>query len=362
MSGSTDTVTQKNEPPDWAVPYFKNYLQQGSNVAAQPYQAYSGSRVADFNPTQYAGMDAAYNRAMQGTPEQSAGRAELTKTASGGYLGNSASTNANLGATNQQANAYNPNAGVRNESANVTNPYAGDNKYLQQMIDSASGDVRRNYDQSVRPQLDSLKAQSGSFGNANLQSVDAESQRQLAGELGRVTSGLRFNDYTTQQGLAENAANRKFQAGEGLAQRLFGAGQQQSQNQYASGESLANRRFSGGESQAGRNQAGYEAERGRMMGSLSMVPQFANMDYTDINALLGVGDAQQQQQQRYLDDDYGRFTEARDYPLKQLDIVGRMLGGANYGQTSQQQQPGTSGAATAAGGALAASAMSGWGK
>lgn len=288
--------TSSSGPPKWAVPYFQDYMKQSSQVAGLPYKPYTGSRVADYNPVQNAGFDAITRRAMQGTPEASAGRGELTRTLSGGYLGTKAPSNANLG---------------------VRNPYAGPNPFLEKQIDAAQGDVVRNYNLTAAPSYGTANARSGSFGNAGLAEMENESRRQLAGELGRISSGMRFNDYTTQQGLAENFTNRLFQ---------------------------------GGESQANRQQQGYESERGRMMGGLGMVPGFANMDYTDASQLLNVGDALQRQQQSYMDDDYSRFTEARDYPLRQLDILGRSLGGG-VGET--RTEPGRNKAAGALGGGLA---------
>lgn len=396
MSGSPDTVTQKTEPPEWAVPYFKNYLQQGAETANQPYQPYGGQRTADLNPVQYGAMDAITNRAMQGTPEAGAGRAELTRTLSGGYLGTQAPTNSYLGATNPNAatvnpmagvrnpsaSAMNPFAGVRNEAADARNPYAGSNPYLQQSIDDAQGDVVRAYNLTAAPSYGTANARSGSFGNAGLAEMENESRRQLQGELGRISTGMRLQDYTQQQQLGENAVNRQFQSGESLASRLFGAGsqqagqrfqagesganrlfgagQQQANNLFSSGENFANRLFSGGEAQAGRQQSGYENERSRMLSGLGMVPALSGLDYQDALQMLNVGGMLQGQDQRYRDEDYGRFTEARDYPLKQLDVLGRSLG-VNFGQTSQQQQPGTSPIAGAAGGAMAGSAFGPWG-
>lgn len=281
MSSGPDTVTQRSEPPEWAVPYFKGYLEHGTNVANLPYQPYQGSRVAGINPAQAGAYGAVANRAMTGSPEQSAGRGEITKTLTGGYLGRPV----------------------------AKNPYAGSNPYLQTQIDSAQDDVIRAFNTKVAPAFGTANQRSGSFGNAGLAEAENDARKNLAGELGKISSGMRFGDYTTQQGLAESAINR--------------------------------------------SQGAYESERGRMMGSLGMVPGFSSMDYTDANALLGVGDALQRHQQASIDDDYSRFTEARDYPLRQLDIIGRMLGGQNYGQSNSSQQPGVNKGAGAIGGGLA---------
>lgn len=302
MSGQPDTVTNKTELPDFVQPYAKDYLASTSQVARQPYQPYGGQRVAGLNDVQYGAMDATMNRAMQGTPEQAAGRANLTGTLSGQYLGAQA---------------------PRNAQADVRNEFAGSNPHLQGMIDASAGDIARNYSMTAAPTWRTANNASGSFGNAGLAEMEALDRSNLQRNIGDVSRQMRFADYTQQQGLAENRAQRQFTAGENLAQRQQGL---------------------------------FDAERGRQMQGLAMVPGFASMDYQDIDRMIGVGDALQRQQQAYFDDDYSRFTEARDYPLRQLDILGRGLG-MNYGSTQTGQQPGPNKGAGMLGGAMLGAQM-----
>jgi hypothetical protein len=77
----------------------------------------------------------------------------------------------------------------------------------------------------------------------------------------------------------------------------------------------------------------YTNERNRQMGALGMAPGIANQDYVDADRLTGAGAGFRGAEQRNLDDDYGRFREARDYPREQLGILGQGLG-MNYGGTS----------------------------
>lgn len=278
--GGSQNSTVKTEPPSWAVPYLQNYMQKGADVANQPYKPYTGQTVAQLNPTQYGALDAITKRAQQGTPEQSAGRQELTGTLAGRYLGHQT----------------------------AKNPYAGSNPYLTQQIDQAQGDVVRNYNNVTAPAYGGANAKSGSFGNAGLAEMENASRRDLMGQLGNISSGMRFNDYTTQQGLAESDLNRQ--------------------------------------------QSGYEGERNRMLAALGQVPGFANMDYTDAQALLGVGNTLQDQNQRNLNDQYNRFNEAQNYPAKQLGILGSVFGNQSVGSSTTQQLPSANRGAGALGGAL----------
>lgn len=108
----------------------------------------------------------------------------------------------------QQANPY-----LGQQSAQAAqvggNAYGGGNPYLQQGIDAASQDTIRNYNTAIRPQLDSLGRASGSFGNTGIQELQQNAMSDLGRNLGNIASGMRMQDYTQQQQLAENALNRQ---------------------------------------------------------------------------------------------------------------------------------------------------------
>ena len=59
-----------------------------------------------------------------------------------------------------------------------------------------------------------------------------------------------------------------------------------------------------------------------------------------MNAILGVGDMQQQQSQRILDDLYRRFQEERDFPLRMFDVLRGAAGILPNPLTSQSRQKG----------------------
>jgi hypothetical protein len=60
-------------------------------------------------------------------------------------------------------------------------------------------------------------------------------------------------------------------------------------------------------------------DAGAMLGDLGGTMR--GMRYGDAAALSGVGDLQQGQGQRIMDDQYGRFAEEQDYPIRMLDIL-----------------------------------------
>jgi hypothetical protein len=97
----------------------------------------------------------------------------------------------------------------------TSNPMLGmDNPYLNKTIQTAQDDVTRN----MQNQFNTANRQSGSFGNSGLQETYA---RELPKALGNIDTSMRMQDYTNQQGLYENAANRNLSS----AQNLYGMGQ-----------------------------------------------------------------------------------------------------------------------------------------
>jgi hypothetical protein len=175
--GSSESTT--SGPPDWAVPYFQQFLQRGQQVADMPYQPYTGQTVAQFNPYQTQALDATAQRAIYGSPVNNAASGELTKTLSGGYLNN--------------------------------------NPYMDSLVNQAQGDVIRNYQDAILPSIDALDARSGSFGNSGVQAVLGQSRYQLGQTLGDISTNLRGADYAAERnrmqgavGMAPTIANQDY--------------------------------------------------------------------------------------------------------------------------------------------------------
>lgn len=81
----------------------------------------------------------------------------------------------------------------------MANPYLGENPYLTSMIDKAQGDVVRNYNLSTQPAYNSAMVKSGSFGNAGVQEMNQNSQRNMQDTLGNISTQMRGQDYLQQQ-------------------------------------------------------------------------------------------------------------------------------------------------------------------
>jgi hypothetical protein len=92
-----------------------------------------------------------------------------------------------------------------------------------------------------------------------------------------------------------------------------------------------------------------ENNANRQQNTLGMVPQLAGLDYNNLNALLGVGQMQQQQGQAELQDAINRWNQQQNQPLTNLQNYQGLVSG-NYGGTITQPSY-TNPAAGALGGA-----------
>ena len=283
-SGSSSQTTQNSVPPEFSG-LASQVGQYGQGFANLPYQPYPYAQVADFNPYQYAGFDMAANQAFNNQLPQQA-QDNLSKTLSGGFMGSQG-----------------------------TNPYAGSNPFLEQNIQNTLGDMTKQFNMNVAPSMTTNALKSGSFGNSGLMEREDATRSQFAQDLGRTSGNMRMQDYTTQQGLAENQLNR--------------------------------------------TQGAFDAERNRQMGALGQAGNIYNLQYAPSQQLGAIGSTMQQQGQNQLNAQYGQFQEAQNYPFKIWDAMRAPFGGVNAGGTSTTTGPSGNPVAGLMGGAMLGSKVGG---
>ena len=166
------------------------------------------------------------------------------------------------------------------------NPYATD-QYVNQQIGSNADLLRQNYMQMAQPANDAAMARAGAFGGSG-----AEQQRQQGMAGVEKSIGDMANSYRLQ-----NA--------------------QQGMGDYRSGV-------------------------GQMLGANSQALGFNQADQSNTQALMGVGNSQNQYIQALLNQGQKDWNAQQQYPLTQLGILQQALGAAsgNYGQTIGQQSQG----------------------
>ena len=316
MSSDGGTSTQTNSVPPEFSGLASQYAQRAQQVGDLPFQPYPYAQTADFNPLQYMGFDMGVGRALNSQlPQQS-------QQALSGVLGGN--SNPYMGQTTNVGS--NPYGGA--QSSVGSNPYAGANPYLESTINNTLGDVTRQFNQNVVPTEIQRGLQSGSFGNSGNMERQDQNRYDLSKSLGNIASGMRMQDYTTQQGLAESDINRRL-------------GAQQTDLARNSGVSEAglNRGVGAQQTDLARNAGIYQQGQGNILSGLGLSPNIESLGYQPSQYIQGVGGTLQQQGQNYLNNFYDQFQQSQQWPFQTLKAMGAPFG-QNIGSTQTMSQPG----------------------
>jgi hypothetical protein len=155
QSQPTNTTQTTTTIPEYARPYVERMLGKAEAFSETPYQAYGGQRVADFNPMQQQGFQAAANLG----PARQIGVG--TQLAGMGGLGA-------LGAGQQYAQQ-------------ATNPYATQaymSPYMENALAPQMREAARN-SAMLGQQNQAQAVQRGAFGGSRSAIIEAERQRNL---------------------------------------------------------------------------------------------------------------------------------------------------------------------------------------
>jgi hypothetical protein len=208
-ANTTSTSTQTAELPEWARGYAKETLAKGqalTDVNQNPYQQYSGNRIAGFSPMQQQAMQNA--QGMTVAPQIGQGTAAATMAELGG-----------LGVAGQ-ANPY----GFQNQVGGYMNPY------MNQILAPQLAEANRNYDIGATKQQ-SAATQAGAFGGSREAIMAAENERNRNTGLNQIYGQGLNTAYTN----AQNQYNQNLQnqlAGFGMANQAAGQLGQLGQTQY----------------------------------------------------------------------------------------------------------------------------------
>jgi hypothetical protein len=197
-AGARDLYNQKQQQLGFADSDFSPYSGGFSDKNVGDWKnniTANDARQADTFQSNWSGP-ATTNQANVSTVSGVATTADKTQDVSNPYIGQTVGATGNTSQVGSERNAL----------LGMNNPYLND------QIGAAQDDVVRKYNLATRPAEDQRMAASGSFGNTGLQEMQGESQRNLAGELGRVSSNMRMQDYGLQANLGEGQAGRSLQA------------------------------------------------------------------------------------------------------------------------------------------------------
>ena len=270
----------------------------GKQVAAQPYQAYDAPRVAPFSPFQLQGQQATVDTARGGFGQNEVNLAANTAFNESQYQPNQV---ASMGPGN--VNQVTPNLFRNTDMNNYMNPYTTG------AIDAAMGDIERQR-QMQEGNIAGAATAANAFGGSRHGLVEAENNRNAQQLGGRLAADMRNTGYNQATGLAMQDIGNQMNA-----QQLNQQAMLQAQLSGMDADLRAQQLNQAAGLQGSQNRL----DAGAMLGDLGGTMR--GMRYGDAAALSGVGDLQQGQGQRIMDDQYGRFAEERDYPIRMLDVL-----------------------------------------
>jgi hypothetical protein len=375
---------------------------------------------AVFNPAQQAagGIGTGQNMMMQagqagmnaGQPNQMVGGAANALSGMTGYggLGEAQQFAGNpalgaLPASEQFALSQMGVGGAGNQqlAQTASGGFLGSNPYLDQMFNTAAGRAGEQFNEQVMPGIAAQFGSGGRTGGGIHQEVAGNAARQFGRDLQGMAAGVYSPAYESERNRMIQAAQGASGAGlgaAGLGVDAFGQYNQADLGRLglASGHYLGERGLGqqgatalGGlgidQGQLGLGGAGLAGQMGQGMGQLgiggmdamqnmyntigqnqfragTLMPSFNDMQYGDIQRLMGVGGMIEDQAQRYMGANQDRWNFGQAAPWQNMNNYANAIYGlpGGYG-TQSSTQPGGSRAAGIMGGAMAGSALGPWG-
>lgn len=335
-SKQQQTQTSSVNLPSWANTGLQQTAERATNLMTQPYQPYTGQRVAGLSPWTNQGVSGvAANMGFQ--PD---GVTSREVAAPGGYAAQQV--------TPQQVGA---------RSLAGTNLSAYYDPYEQQVIDATMADIDRSTAQSVAGQT-ANNVMAGGFGGFGDRAAVARAQTERAGidAKARTVAGLRSAGFARAQDMAVGDITRDLQAS-GLNQQAgLTAGMS---NQQAAARAAEFERSTGLQAGLANQQAALAAAQGNQQAGLAA----ANLRGQSALTLAGLGELERGVRQGQADFDYTQFREGRDDPFLKTQWAAGVIGGnaAPYtgNTTSTGTTPGASPFSQIVGGATAVAGLAG---
>jgi hypothetical protein len=302
---SNTTQTTKTELPAWMEGASTDQYNQAKELAAKPYEAYSGDRIAGRTPDQVAAADAIRN--MQGQTGAALGSLGGTVAAQiGGY----------------RPDMVTPRTLAGTDLQPYMNPFTGE-------VEANSLRALEGTRQNSQNQIGDAFMSSKAFGGSRQALQSAVTDAQFGQQAGDLSAKLREANYNQAVAGATGDITRDL-TGQQLNQRA-------------------------GLDAAGINLAGYKTA-----GDLYGQAQKSNI--ADIGLLDTSGGAQQQMDQAGLDLKYQDYLEKAGYDRSQIDWLHQLLASSPGSQTTSINATGMAGgskgspAMGALGGALSGAA------
>jgi hypothetical protein len=308
---ATSYTTSSTETPKWMQDAIYTQVQLASNLAAQPYQAYTGTLAAGLKPQQ----EEAYRQVSQNVgkwqdPYNTAttGTQNLT-TAAGGM--SAAQPYFDKGIATSGVNAAQPYLTAAGQSS-VSDINSYMNPYTENVTDRIAQLGARNLTENLLPGVSDSFIKAGQFGGTRMGEFGSralrDTQESILGQQGQALQ----QGYAQALGASQSDLARQAQ----LASTTGNLTNTQQQALLSTGQ------------QAGAlTQSDLTRQQSALQQLSNMAAQGQQMRTADTAALEAAGSAQQQLAQREADAAYQQYQNAQLYPRQMADWLSTQVRG-----------------------------------
>ena len=315
---SKSTVTQSNLP-EYARPYYERLLDRGEAESETPYDAYGGTRIAGFNPTQQSGFDMSVASATEAPTGMMDAKDYYSGIMNRRYGGSDPYISASPAQTGMFSGKGGGSIGPRAFEAQ---------DYMGQI---GEDDPSSDYQQYMDPYLEDV------LGRQRTRAEDVFQQQATKRADARVGRGTRRG---SRAAVEEAMARDKFE------QRMGDLESQQRSQGYLQAQQQARDQFL--KDRASRIQAAQlggaerlsEARYGMdaAAAAAGIDPLLFKQQQDQAGALQAVGGAQQKMDQANIDLAYQDFLNQRDFDRRQLQFLAGLLQGVPVTPQSEVYQ------------------------
>jgi len=305
--GSTTSTNYTSSLPEYAEPYFVNMMDRAENASLQPYAAYQGDRTANITGDQ---TNAYGQIGALGEPSQLGQATDMTSAAANAAMNNTGTYQG------QNVNSsFAPGQFGGAEAAQYMNPYQ------QNVTDSAIRKLGTQY-QTQQQARNANAAKVGAFGGSRQGLVESSALN----DFNMGAADLQYKGMSDSYTNAQSQYERDRQAQSDASKQRLAADTSNQNSDLASAQL---------------RQAGYTSalQGANQLGTLGATQQ--ELALNRANALNTVGQQQQAQTQKELDQQYADFTNLRDAERNNLTFYSGILRGTNgvLGQDSTTSAP-----------------------
>ena len=387
--GGTQTTVQQADPWSGQQPYLTDLFANARGLHDQgPREFFPGPMVAPFSPQSQLGMDMITARALGGSPQQDAfggylaqqlgqpniNPAAMYDPAMLAAMGIGPGQDYMAGAGDVGADAAGMVGGASGSLYDMTGygglstgqlagtaggHFLGSNPYLDDMYNVAAERAGEQFQEQTMPGIAALFGGAGRTGGGIQQEVAENATRQFGRDLQGMAADIYAPAYESERDRMLAAATSGGQLGLGAAGELGGLGIAGGNLGLQAGQGLGQLGMAG----IGSMNDLYEAIGQNQFRAGSLVPGYTDLQYGDLQRLMGVGGMLEDQSQRLIDENVNRWMYGQDAPWQDLQNYASVIYGlpGTYGTTTGTQPTGSR-AQGAIGGAMAGGSMFGpWG-